>query len=81
MTGPDVVECDVEPPHRGEVAEDAFRAVCTACPRRRGEIQFEPTSGQTYVVCTACTCPRGWGYVGHRHGSCPAGKVPPPEIP
>ncbi len=72
-------ESDVEPPHRGDDAEEAFRLACGDCPHRRGEVQIEPQSGQTYVKCGVCTCPLGW--VVHRYGHCPAGRVPPPEIP
>lgn len=73
------IESDVEPPRRSEATEDAFRDACQACPHRRGEIEIEQISGKTYVRCEVCTCPLG--IVVHAYGPCPAGKVPPPEIP
>jgi hypothetical protein len=76
---PGWIESDVEPPHRGEAAEDAFRAACMACPHRRGPIELDPSGGSTWVKCAICACPLG--YVVHRYRPCPAGKVPPPEIP
>jgi hypothetical protein len=70
------IESDVEPPHRDDVAQDAFLAECQGCEHRMEPIEIEPTSGLTYVRCAVCVCPLK--IVVHRYGVCRAGRVSDP---
>lgn len=73
------IESDVEPARRSEATEATFRDVCGDCQHRIGGIEIESMSGASYVTCGRCLCPLK--IVVHRYGLCPAGIVPPPEIP
>ena len=68
------VELDVEPPHRSEAAEDAFRDACQACPHRTSDIDLSPDGRGTVCKCDVCKCPLGW--ISHRYRDCPIDRVP-----
>jgi len=78
MTPSGWIECDQEPPHRSDANENAFLEACTGC-KHQLSIDLEQISGRTFVKCSICTCPLK--IIVHRYGICPAGIVPPPEIP
>lgn len=71
------VETDVEPPHRSDESESAFRDRCRECPKCLMS-DLEPISGLSFVKCAACACPLK--IVVHRYGRCPNALVPPPEL-